>query len=129
MIKNSNKLIGRKGEALAGQWLQTKGYKIIDRNWCVRAGELDIVASKNNVYHFIEIKSCWGEKSYYPEESLTSYKQYRIINTIYKYLDEKGIINDWQFDLVLIQFSSSTDKAMIRILENYEIDEQVINSF
>jgi len=48
--------IGNKGEQLAAEALARLGYEIIDRNWKTKFAEIDIVALKGNVVHFVEVK-------------------------------------------------------------------------
>ena len=48
---------GKSGEDLASQWLELKGYQIIERNWRNRRNEVDIIASEKKVLHFIEVKT------------------------------------------------------------------------
>lgn len=47
---------GVSGEDSAAAYLQQHGYKIIERNWRVKAGEIDIIAEKGDVVHFVEVK-------------------------------------------------------------------------
>jgi len=49
--------LGRHGEDLAAQWYLKQGYTIIDRNWRVRSGEIDIIASRDSVVAFVEVKA------------------------------------------------------------------------
>ena len=53
----NNKRIGTLGEELAGIMLQEKGYKILAKNFRCRYGEIDIIASKNGVLAFVEVKT------------------------------------------------------------------------
>lgn len=54
--KKAFKGIGQVAEDEAAKFLQNKGYKIIDRNWKTKYCEIDIIAKKNNVIHFVEVK-------------------------------------------------------------------------
>ena len=47
---------GRRAETAAAEWLQAKGFRIIERNWRTRWCEIDIVAEKEGRLHFIEVK-------------------------------------------------------------------------
>jgi len=48
--------IGRKAEAHARAYLEMRGFKLLEQNWRRPRCEIDIIASKNNVIHFIEVK-------------------------------------------------------------------------
>lgn len=47
---------GKLGEGSAAMYLNSLGYRIIERNWRVKAGEIDIIAEKDGVVHFVEVK-------------------------------------------------------------------------
>lgn len=49
--------LGELGEKIAEMFLVKQGFLIIDRNYSTRFGEIDIIALKNNRYHFIEVKT------------------------------------------------------------------------
>ena len=51
-------LLGQVGEEIAANWLMNNGYRILDRNWKLKSSyELDLIAFKDNLIHFIEVKS------------------------------------------------------------------------
>jgi len=52
-----NKEIGQKGEEIACYYLEQRGYEILKRNYYDRVGEIDIIAYKEYVIHFVEVKS------------------------------------------------------------------------
>lgn len=47
---------GRAAEEEVAKYLSSRGYKILDRNWKNRWGEIDIIAERNNCVHFVEVK-------------------------------------------------------------------------
>lgn len=70
-----NKLLtGRKGEDIAAQFLQNQGFLVLERNWRVGRWEIDIIASRRNILHFVEVKTRSGLRFGYPEESITRLK-------------------------------------------------------
>jgi putative endonuclease len=48
---------GRRGEEMAVEYLKKEGFQILERNWRVAGGEIDIIAVKDGVIHFVEVKS------------------------------------------------------------------------
>lgn len=67
-------LIGKQGEDLACDYLKKQGYKIIERNFRIRGGEIDIVAIDDNTLVYIEVKTRTSHQFGLPEESITFYK-------------------------------------------------------
>ena len=65
---------GADGETLAAEWLTGKGYEILHRNWRHSHYEIDIVALKNKMLHFIEVKCRNHSTLGYPEDSVTKKK-------------------------------------------------------
>lgn len=48
---------GKTGEKLAADWLEKKGFTILEKNWRHKRLEVDIIAEKDNLLHFIEVKA------------------------------------------------------------------------
>ncbi len=66
--------VGTDGENLAAAWLTEKGYDILHRNWRHSYFEIDIIAKKNKMLHFIEVK-CRNDSPFgFPEDSVTRKK-------------------------------------------------------
>jgi putative endonuclease len=73
--------LGRLAEDFAVGFLQEKGYKVIDRNFRSRFGEIDIVAEDNGCLVFVEVKARWSQRFGSPEEAVTPQKLYKIRRT------------------------------------------------
>ncbi len=66
--------VGTDGENLAAAWLRDKGYDILYRNWRHSYFEIDIIAMKNKMLHFVEVK-CRNHSPFgFPEDSVTKKK-------------------------------------------------------
>jgi putative endonuclease len=74
----STSSIGREGENAALRYLESKGFTIIFRNFRTPAGEIDIIAEKDHILHFLEVKSRHGSRMGNPLESLTPRKRKKI---------------------------------------------------
>lgn len=66
--------LGKLGEDLAAFFLKKKGYEILERNFRIRGGELDIVAIDTNTLVYIEVKTRTSHLFGKPEESITPWK-------------------------------------------------------
>jgi len=66
--------LGKRGEALAVTYLVQKTYTILFQNWRYSHYEIDIIATKNNKLHFVEVKTRSNNHFGYPEESVTKKK-------------------------------------------------------
>ncbi|MDU5107815.1 YraN family protein, partial [Clostridium sp.] len=88
-MKRYNKDIGSYGEDLAIDYLKNKGYTIVARNFRNRNGEIDLVCKYLDIIIFIEVKSRYSYHFGLPRESVTYFKQKKIIYIskyfLYKY--------------------------------------------
>lgn len=73
-LKRNKYLRGSAGEGYAESLLIEKGYKIIERNFRSKTGEIDIIAMEADVLVFVEVKARWSRKYGKPEEAVTPYK-------------------------------------------------------
>ena len=72
--------LGKSGEALIAEYLMQKGYLIIDRNWRIKGGEIDLIASSpEGVMVFVEVKTRSSESFGHPLEAINSDKQERLM--------------------------------------------------
>ena len=98
MCLNTRK-IGNIAEDRAGRFLETNGYEIIDRNFYTKFGEIDIIVKKDNVLHFVEVKSGKNFESIY---NITPTKMKRIIKSINLYLNKNKTNSPYQIDVITI---------------------------
>lgn len=82
---------GKYGEELAYKYLISKGYKVLDRNYNTKVGEIDIIACKDNIVAFIEVKSRTSINYGYPYEAVNWNKRSRIIKASKIYMKHKNI--------------------------------------
>ncbi|DAB34226.1 MAG TPA: hypothetical protein CFH82_06495 [Sulfurospirillum sp. UBA12182] len=104
-----SKEVGNQAEDRAVEYLQKSGYSIVTRNFYSRFGEIDIIAKKRDILHFIEVKY---SKNKIPTERITSSKIRKIIKTIDFYMYNNSISLDYQIDALLISEQS------IEMIEN-----------
>jgi putative endonuclease len=77
---------GRRGEDLAAAWYLSRGYEVLDRNWRVPGGELDIVAATSGVLVFCEVKARSSDRFGTPAEAVGPVKQRRLRELALRYL-------------------------------------------
>lgn len=91
---------GKEAEDRAVAYLKGRGYKIIERNYFTRFGEIDVIAKKDEFIVFVEVKS---NRSWEAEYSFTSYKAKRLYKSAIIYLSSKGLSgHPFRFDLIAI---------------------------
>jgi putative endonuclease len=90
---------GKYFEAKAVDFLQSNGFRIIEQNYhAKKLGEIDIIAQKKDVYHFVEVKS--GE-SFEAVYNITPQKLYKLYRAIDYYLKEKKLDVAYCIDAII----------------------------
>ena len=114
--------IGNIGESLACRFLEGRGFKIVERNYRKKWGELDIVAEKGGVLHFVEVKAI-SNPNFRPEDAVRAWKKERVKRVIRTYFLDRKIADDKDFeiDVIAIFLDFSRKKARIRMLENVNL--------
>lgn len=117
-------LVGQKAEGIVAQYLSGKGYEILDRNWRRKWGELDIVASKEGIVIFVEVKaSVNAAVGFDPYLRANREKMRKVVRTArtwllsYKYSPEQ----EWQVDVVSVAFNPQEGSARIQHFKNVEV--------
>jgi putative endonuclease len=99
-----NKRIGDWGESMAVSYLETNQYQIIGRNVRTRNGEIDIVAKKDNLVVFVEVKTRTSSEYGFPEQAVTPRKQARMLAVAESFIAQApAAIESWQFDVISIE--------------------------
>ena len=131
-LRTEKRKIGDLGENIACEFLEKHGFVIIERNYLRKWGEIDIVARKNDLLRFIEVKSIsqpigltsvvsHRTEGYRPEDNMHPWKLKRLGRVIQTYLLHKKLDCDWQLDLVTVKIDMSTRKARVEFIENIVI--------
>lgn len=98
----TGKQSGNIGEEAASRYLKLRGYEILERNYSRRGGEIDIIAQKDGVLVFIEVKTRFTDMQGRGFLAVTKAKQRRIYNTAKCYLADRDL--DWErlmrFDVI-----------------------------
>lgn len=123
--------LGSLGEGFACNYLESKGFKVVERNYSKKWGEIDIIAKKSGKMHFIEVKSVSREMfdsvihetysdSYRAEDNMHPWKLQRLARTIQSYLLDRDVSDsvDWQFDVVTVYIDQSRGLHKVFVLED-----------
>ena len=125
MTRTEKRFVGDIGEEVAVRFLKTKEFSVVEQNYLKKWGEIDIVARKDSVLHFVEVKTIQSNVSretlgYRPEENVDGRKLKRLNRAIESYLAEKSVSRetDWQIDVVTVKLDLENKKAKVGMLEN-----------
>ncbi len=129
-LRTDKRKTGDKGEEIACMFLVKQGFKIQTRNYLRKYGEIDIVATRGVVTHFIEVKTVTREikdnvihetssDAYKAEDNIHPWKLLRLSRVIQAYILDKRLFDrEWQFDVITVALDPKGDKAAIEYLEN-----------
>jgi putative endonuclease len=95
---------GRAGEDLGAEWLTKKGFVILARNWRHGRHEVDIIAGRSGVLHFIEVKTRRSTAFGYPEASVSRKKIAHIMQGATGWLLQRPGYRRTQYDVLAITF-------------------------
>lgn len=108
---------GKKGEAIAAEYLKKKGYRIIEINYRCPIGEIDIVAQDQNEMVFVEVKARRSCALGYPEQAVNLRKQRKMSQLALWYLREKKLTDTRaRFDVVAVLMLPSGND--VRLIQN-----------
>lgn len=93
---------GQVGESLACNFLIKKNFTILELNWRSGRYEIDIIAVKNNIIHFVEVKTRHSMKFGYPEQSVSLQKFKHMQSAAAAFLARFRETRQIQFDIVSI---------------------------
>ncbi|MBW8872034.1 MAG: YraN family protein [Leifsonia sp.] len=82
--------LGRRGEHVAADWLQERGYTLVDRNWRCPVGELDLVLRQGTTMVFVEVKTRSSLAFGHPFEAITPEKAARLRRLAAAWCRERG---------------------------------------
>lgn len=106
---------GYEYEEIAKKYMLNHGYKILEQNFMSKFGEIDIIAEKNGIILFVEVKGRINTDFGYPRESVTMSKQKKIISAAKYYLFKMNRDDiSCQFDVIEIILSEKS----INYIEN-----------
>lgn len=99
-VKGEKRRLGFFGERKAARFLKKQGYKIIARNFRCPFGEVDVIAEKQGLFAFIEVKTRSGDYFGQPNEAVDAKRRERYKNCVRYYFSGKVIDFTVRFDII-----------------------------
>ncbi len=127
-IPTEKQKLGQLGEDIACRHIAMLGYKVMERNYLKKWGEIDIIATKDKKIHFLEVKSVSRENisdvnhetndDYRAEDNMHPWKLQRLGRAVQSYLLDRNIPDetDWQFDLVTVWIDTKNNTNRVFLL-------------
>lgn len=117
-MKTEKRKIGDSGEEIACKFLLKNNFSISERNYLKKLGEIDIVAIKDKKTHFIEVKTLrFVDGGHFkPEDNAHKWKLEKMARVVEIYVLERGIVGEWQCDLVTVEINFNTKKARVKMI-------------
>lgn len=110
---------GRFGEDLAASYLKKQGYRIVERNFQTRSGEIDIVAIVDETLVFVEVKTRWSASFGLPEEAVTPVKLAAIKRAAgYFRLQRSNLPEAERIDVVALELDQEGKISRIEVFKN-----------
>ena len=124
----NTKDIGIKGESAVARYLKLRFYRILERNYDSRYGELDIIASNWKYLCFVEVKTRSEKSLGSPAEYVDKYKQNRLIKTAFSYLKRNPTKLMPRFDIAEVYHKDG--KFRINYIENaFEVTKENYHNY
>jgi len=111
------KELGKKGEELALQFLKKKGYRILEKNYICRLGEIDLIAQEKDTLAFVEVKTRRSTAFGPPQMAVDQKKQEQLSKAALQFLKERRLEEaKARFDVIAILFGPQG--AEIELIRN-----------
>lgn len=108
----SNQKFGALGEKLAADYLKKSKYKILEKNYKTKLGEIDIIAQKDDTIVFVEVKSRSADPFLRGQYAVDKRKQFHIMRTAAYYLDKKKSPLQPRFDIIEVEIDRDEGKLV-----------------
>lgn len=122
----NKKAIGKLGEDIACMFLMKHGYSVVSRNYLRKWGEIDIVAFKDGITYFVEVKSVTYQNvkhetqagEHRPEDNINPWKLKKLARIVDTYLKDKDIYDtEWKFLALTVRLNMKTRRAKVSVID------------
>lgn len=111
--------IGNYGEEIAADYLDKMGYNVLKKNFKCSFGEIDIIAIKNKILCFVEVKSRYSSQYGLPREAITYFKKDRIVKSSNYFIHKYGLYNNYvRFDILEVIFNHNNSDYYIDYIKD-----------
>jgi putative endonuclease len=118
-IRNPRRALGDFGERLACEHLLATGYRILDRNYRIREGEIDVIAEKDGIVAFVEVRTRKGARMGTAVQSITRAKAERLVLLADAYIaGDEDFAAVPRIDVIAIDFTFGGKPASLVHIEN-----------
>ena len=94
--------LGKFGEELAVEFLQKKGYDILETNWTFQKAEIDIIAQKENILAVVEVKTRSSIEFGLPQDFVKPKKIQLLVKAVNEYVISNDLDVEVRFDIIAI---------------------------
>lgn len=116
-----NRILGAFGEELACKYLEDNGYRVLERNFSCRTGEIDIVAVEGDTVAFIEVKTRTSGRFGMPSEAVNCSKQKKLVKTSLYYLQSRKLFDYMsRFDVIEIVMDEENNSQINLIKDAFQ---------
>lgn len=105
---SSEMSLGRKGEEVALQFLESRGLRLLERNWRWHHKEIDLIMEGGDAVHFVEVKSLRAPAARQPWEAVTPEKQRNVAMAAEHFIFERHIRKEARLDVVSVLFKDDS---------------------
>ena len=119
--------LGKNGENIAKTFLMKQGFDILETNYRISHGEIDIIAKKDKILRFVEVKSvkvrdCGNVENLHisPEDNLTFVKWSKILIAVETYLQHRNVPHEtkYQIDLACVYIDTEKRQGRVKFIQN-----------
>lgn len=119
MKPDHKRALGNLGETLAVDYLEKRGYAILERNYRTPYGEIDIISRYGETIVFVEVKTRLSSTLGPPEISITRRKQEHMRHAAEYYIQQHPELNnDWRVDVITLQMQNRKATPKVDHFEN-----------
>ncbi len=123
--------IGKIGENIAKAFLMKQGFSILEQNYRILQGEIDIIAKKDSILHFVEVKSLKVRDCNHidnldikPEDNLTFAKWSKLLIAVQTYLNHRNVPDEtqYQIDLACVYIDTEKREGRVKLVQNISME-------
>jgi ribonuclease HII len=114
-------------ETFAIHYLEEKGYRLWERNFRIRGGEIDLIVNRGTEIVFVEVKARRNQKFGLPYESITRKKKEALIRTAESYLYRRGLLDGWdiRYDVISILAAGKQPPQIEHFEDAFRVEEDL----